>query len=105
MNNENLQELYYHNTFRAAVQMGLLKYINYQKSMNYPNMSEEYKAKFLQLETKVFGNLDIITEKMAKLVIGDTSVMNLNCYHELTDAIVQTALEYTILNQIDTLIA
>jgi len=105
MNNTNLQELYYHNTFRASVQIGLLKYIDYQKSMDYPNMSEEYKAKFLQLETKVFGNLDIITEKLGKLIIGDSSIMNLNCYHELTDAIVQTALEYAIINQIDTLIA
>lgn len=105
MNSQNLQELYYHNTFRSSVQMGLLKYISYQKSMNYPDMTEEYKAKFMQLETKVFGNLDIITEKLAKLVIGDSSVTRLNCYHELTDAIVQTVLEYTILNQIDTLIA
>jgi hypothetical protein len=39
------------------------------------------------------------------LIVGDSSIMNLNCYHEVTDAIVQTALEYTILNQIDTLIA
>ena len=73
--------------------------------MNYPDMTEDYKTKFLQLETKVFGNLDIITENLAKQVVGDSSVMNLNCYHELTDEIVQTALEYTILNQIDTLIA
>ena len=73
--------------------------------MKYPNMSEEYKAKFLQLETKVFGNLDIVTAKLAGLVVGDSTITNLNCYHELTDAIVQTALEYTILNQIDTLIA
>jgi len=105
MNNENLKELYYHNTFRTSVQMGLLKYIDYQKSFDYAGMTEEYKAKFLQLETKVFGNLDIVTEKLAKLIVGDSSVMNLNCYHEVTDAIVQTALEYAILNQIDTLIA
>lgn len=45
MNNENLQELYYHNTLRSSIQMGLLKYINYQKSMNYPNMSEEIQDK------------------------------------------------------------
>lgn len=105
MNNTNLQELYYHNTFRAAVQMGLLKYIDYQKSFEYSGMTEEYKAKFLQLEAKVFGNLDIIAEKLAKLIIGDSSITSLNCCHEVTDAIVQTALEYTILNQIDTLIA
>ena len=105
MNNTNLQELYYHNTFRAAVQMGLLKYIDYQKSFDYAGMTEDYKAKFLQLETKTFGNLDIITEKLGKLIIGDSSITSLNCYHEVTDAIVQTALEYTIQNQIDTLIA
>lgn len=104
MDNAKLQELYYRSEFKGIIQMGLLKYVNYQISVEYVGMTEEYKTKFMTLEGLVFGNLDVITEKLSKIIIGDSAILALNCYHEFTDAIAQPVLEYIIQNQIDKLI-
>ncbi len=104
MDNIRLQELYYRPEYKGIIQMGLLRYVNYQMSADYVSMTEEYKVKFMTLESLVFGNLDVITEKLSKIIIGDSAILALNCYHEFTDAIAQPVLEYIIQNQIDKLI-
>ena len=41
MNNSNLMEVFHNQNFRYSIQMGLLKYIDYQKSFEYSGMTEE----------------------------------------------------------------
>ncbi len=104
MNNIRLQELYNSSTYRGTIQMELLRYINYQISVNYAGMTEEYKAKFITLEKSVFHNLDIVTDRLSKIIIGDPAVAALNCYHEFTDEIANQVIGYVIQNKIDKLI-
>lgn len=91
MNSERLQETLYSSKFQAAVRLAVLNWLAY-----WANGTDEIEDETLRANTNTvirsgMSNLDALVEKVGKLAINDDRIRALNCYHELTDDIINNA--------------
>lgn len=86
-----LQELFYRPEFRAAVQFAVLNWLGYWTGAGTDTLPTEQKADTDAVIAAAMGNTDILIDKVMKLVVNDSEITALGCYHELTDPIVDGA--------------